>query len=217
LDPSDVRIISPQAYVFVEERHFMEPVRRSTVVVNNTTIINQTVINEAPATAAIEKASGRKVQAVAVQELRHKTEAAVVVKQRTPPATSEKKVQPPARNEAQPVEKKAVIAHEPPPVVKPAVATHEPAAPAPKNNEVQSEKHKPAPAAPELKPEAKLEGNHPPASKEPTGQNANKQPVKQGKSTQPSDQKEQPPVRENPAANEQNGPNPTDQNHKDKE
>src|ERR1035437_2406236 len=105
----------------------MEPVRRSTVVVNNTTIINKTVINEAPATAAIEKASGRKVQAVPVQELRHKTEAAVVVKQRTPTATSEKTVQQPARNEAQPAEKKAVSAHEPPPVVKPAVATHEPA------------------------------------------------------------------------------------------
>ena len=70
----------------------MEPVRRSTLVVNNTTIINKTVINEAPATAAIEKASGRKVQAVPVQELRHKEEAPVVAKQRTPAATGEKKV-----------------------------------------------------------------------------------------------------------------------------
>ena len=84
LYPSGVVVISPQAYVFVEERHFMEPVSRSTVVVNNTTIINKTVINEVPATAAIEKASGRRVQAVPVQELRHKTEAAVVAKQRTP-------------------------------------------------------------------------------------------------------------------------------------
>ena len=88
----------------------MEPVRRSTVVVNNTTIINKTVINEAPATAAIEKASGRKVQAVPVQELRHKEEAAVVAKQRTPASTSEKKVQTPVRSEAQPSEKKAVAA-----------------------------------------------------------------------------------------------------------
>jgi len=92
LYPSDVRVISPRAYVFVEERHFMEPVRRSTVVVNSTTIINKTVINKGPATAAIEKASGRKVQTVAVQELRHKEEAAVVAKQRTPAATSEKTV-----------------------------------------------------------------------------------------------------------------------------
>ena len=185
LYPSGVVVISPQAYVFVEERHFMEPVSRSTVVVNNTTIINKTVINEAPATAAIEKASGRKVQAVPVQELRHKTEAAVVAKQRTPAAISEK----------------TVAAHESPQVEKPATATHESAAPAPKNNEAQAEKYKPVPATPEFKPEARPEGNHPPAIKE---------------STQPSDQKEQPPAREKPAASEKNGPNPADKDHEDK-
>jgi hypothetical protein len=164
LYPSDVRIISPQAYVFVEERHFMEPVSRSTVVVNNTTIINKTVINEAPATAAIEKASGRKVQAVAVQELRHKEEAPVVARQRTPTATSEK----------------TVAAHESPQVEKPAAATHESV--------------KPTPAVAEFKLEAKPEGNRPAVIKEPTGQNANKQPVNHEKSVQPSDQKEQPPA-----------------------
>ena len=171
LYPSDVRVISPRAYVFVEERHFMEPVSRSTVVVNSTTIINKTVINKGPATAAIEKASGRKVQTVPVQELRQKTEAAVVSKQRTPTATSEKTVQPPVHNEAQPAEKKAVAAPEPAQVEKPA------------------------------------------------GQNANKQPVKQEKSVQPSDKKEQPPATEKPAASENNGANPGDQNHgnKDKE
>ena len=141
LYPSDVRVISPRAYVFVEERHFLEPVSRSTVVVNSTTIINKTVINEGPATAAIEKASGRKVQTVPVQELRHKEEAAVVAKQRTPTSTSEKTVQPPVRSEAQPAEKKAVVAHESPQVEKPAAATHESAAPAPKNDEAQADKH----------------------------------------------------------------------------
>src|ERR1039457_4875295 len=61
--PSGVTVILPRAYVFVEERHFTEPVHRSTLVVNNTTIINHTtVINKGPATAAIEKASGHKVQ-----------------------------------------------------------------------------------------------------------------------------------------------------------
>ena len=190
LYPSGVVVISPRAYVFVEERHFMEPVRRSTVVVNSTTIINQTVIHEAPATAAIEKASGRKIQAVPVQELRHKTEAAVVAKQRTPAATSEK----------------TVAAHASPQVEKPAATTHEPAAPAPKNTEAQSETRKSVPAAAESKPE----GNHSPAIKEPTGQNANKQPVKQEKSVQPSENKEQPPAKEKPAGNEQNGPNPAD-------
>ena len=187
LYPSDVIVISPQAYVFVEERHFMDPVRRSTVVVNNTTIINKTVINQAPATAAIEKASGRKVQAVPVRELRHKAEAAVVAKQRTPTSTSEKTVQPPVRSEAQPAEKKT-------------------AAPAPKNSKAQSETRQSVPAAAESKPAAKPEGNHPPAIKEPTGQNANKQPVKQEKSVQPSDKKEQQPAKEKPA----------DKDHEDK-
>jgi len=186
LYPSDVRGISPRAYVFVEERHFMEPVSRSTVVVNSTTIINKTVINEGPATAAIEKASGRKVQTVPVQELRHKEEAAVVAKQRTPPATSEK----------------TVAAHESPQVEKPAAATHESAAP--------------APAVAEFKPEAKPEGNHPPAIKEPTESQADKHIEKQEKSAQPSDKKEQQPAKEKPAANEQNGPNPADKDHEDK-
>jgi hypothetical protein len=200
LYPSDVRVISPRAYVFVEERHFMEPVSRSTVVVNSTTIINKTVINEGPATAAIEKASGRKVQTVPVQELRHKEEAAVVAKQRTPTSTSEKTVQPPVRSEAGPGEKKTVAAHESPQVEKPAAATHESAAPAPKNNEAQSEKQKPVPATPEFKPEAKPEGNHPPAIKEPTEPKADKHAEQQ----------------EKPAASEKNEPNPADQNQENK-
>jgi len=214
LYPSGVRVISPRAYVFVEERHFMEPVSRSTIVVNNTTIINETVINEAPATAAIEKASGRKIQAVPVQELRQKTEAAVVSKQRTPTATSDKAVQLPVRNEAQPAEKKAVPVGEPAQVQKPAAAAHETLAPAPKNNEVQSEKPKPVLATAEPTPVVK-----PAANKEPTGQNANRQPVKQEKSAQPSDKKEQQPANENPAASENNGSNPVDkeQDNKHKE
>ena len=95
--------ISPRAYVFVEERRFLEPVRPKTVVVNNTTIINKTVnitkikvvnktvINEGPRTTVIEQASGRKVQAVPVRELRRKEEAAVVTKQRIAPTSNEKK------------------------------------------------------------------------------------------------------------------------------
>jgi hypothetical protein len=91
LQPSGARAMRPQAYVFVEERHFMEPVRVSTVVVNNTTIINRTEINQGPAAAVIERASGRKVQAVAVQELRQKQEAAVVSRQRASAVSSGKK------------------------------------------------------------------------------------------------------------------------------
>jgi hypothetical protein len=216
LYPSDVRVISPRAYVFVEERHFMEPVSRSTVIVNNTTIINQTVIHEAPATAAIEKASGRKIQTVAVQELRHKTEAAVVARQRTPAATSEKTVQTPARNEVQPAEKKAVAAHESPQVEKSATATHESAAPTPKNHEAQSETRKSVPTAPESKPEARPEVNHPPAIKEPIQPKADTHFEKPEKSAQPSDKQAQPPAGEKPDASEKNGPNPADKDHEDK-
>jgi len=115
----DVRAISPRAYVFVEERHFLEPVRRSKVVVNNTIIINKTVnitnvkvvnntvINEGPRTQVIEQASGHKVQAVPVRELRRKQEAEVVVRQRATPVTRQEKVQAPVRSEAAPRATKA--------------------------------------------------------------------------------------------------------------
>jgi len=174
LYPSGVRVISPQAYVFVEERHFMEPVHRSAVVVNNTTIINKTVINEAPATTAIEKASGRKIQAVPVRELRLKTEAAVAAKQRKPAATRDKTVQPPVLNKVQPAERKAVAALEPQAVEKVAAATQESAAPTRKDNTEQAETRTSHPVAVESKPESK-----PAATKKPTEQKADKQPVKQ--------------------------------------
>jgi len=232
---SDVRVISPRAFVFVKEGHFMEPVRSSTAIAYSTTMIKKTVINEAPATAAIEKVSGRKIQIVQVQELRHNEEAAVVARQRTPEATGVKNVQTPVRNEAQPTETKAVAAHQSPQVQKPDAVTHESAAPAPKNHPAQSETGQPALAVavakpvvksetrPEAKLAPKLEGNPPSPIKEPTGQNPNKQPVKQGKSAQPSDKQAQqlsePPAREKPATSENNGSNPADKNlgNKDKE
>ena len=220
LYPSNVRVISPRAYVFVEERHFMEPIRRSRVAVNNTTIINNTVIHEAPATAVIEKASGQKVQALPVQELRHKEEAAVVTKQRTPTATSEQKVPTPVRSAAGSGKTKPVAAHVPPQVEKPAAAAHESAAPAPKNSKAQSETRESVPAAVEPKPAAKSEANHPAPVREPTRQNANKQPTKQEKAAQPSDEKTQRPsehpARENPGASEKNEPNGGNNNHGNK-
>src|SRR5215831_10233959 len=83
--------------VFVEEKRFLEPVQPRTVLVNNTTIVNKTVnitnvkvvnnivINEGPRTQVIEQASGRKVQAIPVHELRRKGEAAVVARQPAAP------------------------------------------------------------------------------------------------------------------------------------
>ncbi|HXT41118.1 MAG TPA: hypothetical protein VN887_13990, partial [Candidatus Angelobacter sp.] len=174
--------ISPRAYVFVEQRQFLDPVRPTTVVVNNTTIINKTttitntkivnntVINEGPATTIIEKASGRKVEAVPVRELRQKQEAAVVRKQPTPTSAVEKKVQTPVSRDAELREKKTVAAPTPaqvqkstaavpvpPRVEKTAAATREPAAPARKNPETQNETRKPVPVVAEARPAAKPE------------------------------------------------------------
>jgi hypothetical protein len=152
LYPSGVTVILPQAYVFVEERHFMEPVSRSTVVVNNTTIINKTIINnQGPDTTVIERASGRKIEAVPVQDFRHKQEAAVASKQRAPAATSEKSVPTPARSEAQPAGQKATPTPESRQAQKPAAATHETVTPATKDNQTQSGKQKSVPAVPDIK------------------------------------------------------------------
>ena len=81
-------------FVFVEERRMMEPVRPRSVIVNNTTVINKTVnitkikvvnktvINEGPHTDVIERASGRKVQALPVRDVRHKEETEFVARKR---------------------------------------------------------------------------------------------------------------------------------------
>ena len=82
--------IPSRAYVFVHEDRFLQPVRPSAVVINNTTIINNTVnitnvkivnhtvINEGPAAGVIEKATGQRVQVVAAPEFRRRQEAAVM-------------------------------------------------------------------------------------------------------------------------------------------
>ena len=138
----DVRVISPRAFVFVEERRFLQPVRPTTVVVNNTTIINKTVnitnikvvnktvINEGPRTTVIEQASGRKVQAVPVRELRRKQEAEVVAKQRVTTPANEKNVPTPVRSQAE----KALPANEPRQVAKPVITTAEPQPPVTKKD-----------------------------------------------------------------------------------
>jgi hypothetical protein len=172
----------------VEESHFLQPVSRKTIIVN-TTITSKTVINKkGPDTAVIEKASGRKLQAVPVRELRTKEEAKVVAKHPTPTPTSEKAVQTPVRSQAE----KALPASEPRPVAKPPVTTAAPQPPSTqkevhpadvptpvtkpaeekraqqeKARETESAKGKPAPAAVEAKPETKPEIKHeaPPEAK----------------------------------------------------
>jgi hypothetical protein len=98
----NVSAIPSRAFVVVEERRFLQPVRPSTVVVNSTTVINRfvnitnirvvnkTVINEGPRPELIERASDQKVQVVPVREFRRKQEAGVieVSRRRVPPAAA---------------------------------------------------------------------------------------------------------------------------------
>jgi hypothetical protein len=162
LSPSgrvDVRILSPRAFVFVEERRFLEPIRPTTVVVNTTTIINKTVINKGPPAAAIEKVTGHKIQPVQVRELRHKEEAPVAGQQRIVAPASEKKdkqVQPAVRREVKtpeadrPREKKATPARAPRQAEPPAVTAPVPEAP-PTKKAAPSRDQQP-PARPQARP-----------------------------------------------------------------
>ena len=205
----DAARISPRAFVFVRPGQFLDRVSPTVVVVNNTTIIkntvniantkivNNTVINEGPATAVIEKSSGRKIQPVAVRELRHKDESAVVAKQKLQTPVHEKKVQTPDSGEPKPRGKKTDA------------ATQEPATPAPKNHEAKSEEQKPVPAPRESKPEP----NQPPAMKEPAQPKAREHVEKQDKPVRPSEKNVQRPTEEQPAARGKNEADPSDKDH----
>ena len=213
-------LIAPRAFVFVEQRRFLSPISPTMVVANNTTIINKTVnitntkivnntvINEGPATAAIEKASGQKVQAVPVRELRHKQEAALAARQKTPTATSEKKVQPAAPSEPGLVREKTATAPKSTAVERP-VAT-------PKSNEASGEKLKPVPPAPEFKPKPGPEGNPAAAKKQPTESKEDRRGEKPQNPPKPSDQNEPRPDKEKPPATEKDGANPADKGHEKK-
>ena len=108
-----------RAFVFVEHRRMLEPVRAKTVIVNNTTIINQTVnitqvtvvnktvINEGPRPEVIERESGRKVRAVPVREIRHREEAPVASRQHKGEKASEQPVV------ARPIEKQNPVVTQP--------------------------------------------------------------------------------------------------------
>lgn len=219
--------ISPRAFVFVKQGQFLNPIRPSIVVVNNTTVINKTktvtntrivnnkIIHEGPATAAIEKASGRKVQMVQVQQLRQQAEAPVAAKQRTSKAATETRGQTPARNEVVP-EKQTIVAHVPALAQKPDAVIPETTARSVKNSEAPVEKHNPAPTAQESRPEVRQDADRAPVIKEPTEQNATRQPARQEKPAPAEDKKAQQPAREQPAASEKNGADQADKNHDNK-
>ena len=87
-------VVVPRSFVFVEVGRFHEPVRPSTLIVNNTTIIHKTtelgspkretrnlggagpqkvVINEGPGLNAIAKATGKKLQPISIREAARQT------------------------------------------------------------------------------------------------------------------------------------------------
>ena len=209
--------IPSRAFVFVEQRRFLEPIRPTSVVVNNTTIINKTthitntrivnntVINEGPATTVVEKASGRKVQAVPVRELRQKEEAPVAARQKTPTSTSEKRVQTPVRSEAAPPERNAVVAPAPSQAERPVATPRAPAPLTPTGRVRESEPAKPIPSQADPRPQTP----RPEANSQPTEPRADKRVEKQPTPAKAPDRKLQPrPVQEKPKEN--NGPNPAD-------
>ncbi len=93
----DVKLIPARSFVFVEEKHFTEPVRRKTVIVNNTTIVNKTVnitnikvvnktvMDEGPSAQSIERATGRRAPVVKAMDLRKEQESRVLFKRREAP------------------------------------------------------------------------------------------------------------------------------------
>ncbi len=223
--------IPPRAFVFVKQERFLDPVRSTSVLANNTTVINKTtvinntrivnntVINGGPPTTAIEKTSGRKVQAVPVRELRQKQEAPVVARQKIaapPAATKETKVQAPAGRSVTPSEKKTVAAPAPVPVEKPNLTPPGPAPLTPTGRAKEIEKAKPVP--PQAEP--RVETARPSAIKETTE-------PKGAKHAEPTEtpgkksEKEAPPqsvgpAKEKPAAGEKSESNPKDKDHENK-
>jgi hypothetical protein len=95
-------VVAPSAYVFVGVGRFHERVRPSTVIVNNTTIINKTtqiteikretrniggrsqrvVVNEGPGVEVVQKATRKQFAAVPVQEVDRRTVVPAEVKRR---------------------------------------------------------------------------------------------------------------------------------------
>jgi hypothetical protein len=152
---------APRAFVFVEERRLLEPVRPASVIVNNTTVINKTVnitkiqvvnktvVNEGPRPEVVQRATGRRIQTVQFRDLRRKEEAPVInrrqINQRNAAATVEHKAPAPARTEPQPA--KEVRAHPEPQMDSTGQATKPAAAPVARNDtrDVQAGKRSAAP------------------------------------------------------------------------
>ena len=126
LGPHGTRVAGP-SFVFVEATHFNQPLRPSAVIVNNTTIINKTTTlnnirretrnvggagprqvfnNEGPGLAVFQKASGRTIKAVPIQEAARQAATPAIVShgagqvKSTGPAAQESKAAPDRNNPA---------------------------------------------------------------------------------------------------------------------
>lgn len=147
--------IDPRAFCYVEQRRLMEPHRQQTVIVNNTTIINQTVnitkiqvinktvINEGPRPEVVERVSGHKVEVLPVHEIRAKQEAKVPGFQRNPPHITERKPQSPVHNNHEIPDQKPQVVNPPHPAPVKPVVIQEPAIARPHERVVPVEIKKP--------------------------------------------------------------------------
>jgi len=138
LAPPHVTVaIAAPAFVFVETTRFHEPVRPSKVIVNNTTIINKTtvinnikretrtiegsgprkvVVNEGPGLDVVQKATGKKIKAVPIQEAVRQTPApAEVTRGKNEPKSNAKTSVAPSEQRKSAPERKAVPGEKPGP------------------------------------------------------------------------------------------------------
>jgi hypothetical protein len=115
-------VVAPQAFVFVEARHFHNPVRPSTVIVNNSAVIGKTtvshnikretrafadvgskkvVVNDGPGLAVVENATGKKIRQVPVRE---------AVSQTPVPLEVRGKINEPGRKQTSPADQGRTVA-----------------------------------------------------------------------------------------------------------
>jgi hypothetical protein len=194
----NVNLIPARSFCFVPEAHFTEPIRSTTVIVNNTTIINKTVnitkitvvnntvINTGPPAARIEQATGRPVQVVRAAELRQQVETKVAIKPAQRSARQTTVEARPNQPKPRPLEKPVVATREERPVEK--------AKPAQRPEEVAKAKEAVEKPKPQARPEqqrpetAKAKPNEKPGQKPPAKKPAPKKEEKPPEEKKPEPQ-----------------------------
>jgi Family of unknown function (DUF6600) len=121
------RVAAPSRFLFVEADHFTRPVRRTQLIVNNTTIIHETtqtfkveretrqiagvrrkvIFNQGPGVQRIEQATHEKVDLVPIQQAVRRTQA--------PHALAQKHERPPTKGKRPGTEEKGHANSHPPP------------------------------------------------------------------------------------------------------